>query len=315
MWQILSGVILGWSLGANDAANVFGTAVASKMVTFWKASVLCAMFILAGAILEGAGGMETYSKLSNYGLNFAFIISLVAGVTVIFMTFLHLPVSTSQAVVGAMLGVGIIFNNINLDSLLKVILCWIGTPIGAMFIAMILYQVIGKIFNVLDLSFYQYDKVLRFCLIVAGSYGAYALGANNVANVTGPFVASGQLSATWGVVIGGLSIALGVMTFSRNVMMTVGKGIVKLNAFSALIVVLAEAVTIHVYAIIGVPVSTSQAVVGAVVGIGIIRGVQTVNLKTLGKIGVGWVMTPAISFGFTWAITTLMIFLSILTGP
>ena len=63
MWQVLSGVFLGWSLGSNDASNVFGTAVASRMVQFWTAAVLCSVFVILGAMLEGGAGMETYSNL------------------------------------------------------------------------------------------------------------------------------------------------------------------------------------------------------------------------------------------------------------
>ena len=51
--------LLGWALGANDASNVFGTAVASRMLRFWTAAILCAVFIFLGAILEGAQGMKT----------------------------------------------------------------------------------------------------------------------------------------------------------------------------------------------------------------------------------------------------------------
>ncbi|MBU1238816.1 inorganic phosphate transporter family protein [Myxococcota bacterium] len=313
MWQLISGVFLGWSLGANDASNVFGTAVASRMVKFWTAAFLCAAFVLLGAMLEGAAGMLTYSKLSNYGVNFAFIISLTAGLTVMFMTILGLPVSTSQAVVGSMLGVGMLYGNVQWGGLTKVVLCWIGTPIGAMLAAIIIYQIIGHILNFLDLSLFTYDRVLRMSLMAAGSYGAYALGANNVANVTGPFVASGQISAQMGALIGALSIGLGVITFSRSVMMTVGEGIVKLSAFTALVVVLAEAVTVHIYAMVGVPVSTSQAVVGAVLGVGFLKGSKTINVGTLGKIMVGWLFTPVMSFGLAYGVSWTLITLTILS--
>ncbi|MBN2725322.1 MAG: anion permease [Deltaproteobacteria bacterium] len=312
MWQLISGVFLGWSLGANDASNVFGTAVASRMVKFWTAAVLCSVFVLLGALLQGTGGMHTYKGLSTYGLNFAFIVSLSAAVTVTIMTIWGLPVSTSQAVVGSMVAMGVLRNSIEWGGLTKVVLCWVGTPLGAMLVAILLYFILGEIFNRIDFSLFMYDKVLRIGLIAAGSYGAYALGANNVANVTGPFVASGELSPSMGALIGGLSIGLGILTFSRNVMMTVGAGLVKLNAFSAFVVVLSEAITVHIYAEVGVPVSTSQAVVGAVLGIGIIRGVKTVNTSTLVKIIFGWIGTPAVSFGLTWGITAAVLKLGIL---
>ena len=59
-WQILSGIFLGWSLGSNDSANVFGTAVATKMVRYSTAVVLCAVFIVLGAWMEGEAGFIVF---------------------------------------------------------------------------------------------------------------------------------------------------------------------------------------------------------------------------------------------------------------
>ncbi|CAN0300986.1 unnamed protein product, partial [Chrysoparadoxa australica] len=57
-----SGLFLGWSLGANDAANVFGTAVGTRMVKFGTAAVVCSIFIVLGATLSGAGAAHTLGK-------------------------------------------------------------------------------------------------------------------------------------------------------------------------------------------------------------------------------------------------------------
>ncbi len=105
-----------------------------------------------------------------------------------------------------------------------------------------------------------------------------------------------MLSVKVASIIGGASIALGIMTFSRGVMMAIGRGLVKLDAFSALVVVLAEALTVHVFAIIGVPVSTSHAIIGAIVGIGLIRGIKSVKVRNLVGIMVGWFIAPLLSF-------------------
>jgi PiT family inorganic phosphate transporter len=78
-------------------------------------------------------------------------------------------------------------------------------------------------------------------------------------------------------------------------METVGRKLVRLDPFSALVVVLAEAVTVHFYTFIGVPVSTSQAVIGAVLGVGVVKGINTVSRRTLVNILIGWFLTPAIS--------------------
>jgi len=87
-------------------------------------------------------------------------------------------------------------------------------------------------------------------------------------NVTAVFVGSGQLDILWAAFLGGVSIAFGVVTFSKRVMKTIGYDLVRLDPFSALVVVSAEAITVHIFTFAGVPVSTAQAVVGAVLGVG-----------------------------------------------
>jgi len=295
MLSLLGGLFLGWSLGANDAANCFGSAVASRMVRYWTAAVLCAVFILVGALLEGQAGIETLSGLTSIDLEQAVVITVAAGLTVTIMTVFGLPVSTSQAAVGAILGIGFFNQEVNVTGLGKVVVCWFGTPTGAVLVALVLYKILALFYNRLQVSLFQADMLLRAALVVAGSYAAYALGANNVANVTAVFVGAGTLTVFSAALIGGLSIAFGVMTYSRGVMETVGRKLVRLDPFSALVVVLAEGITVHFYTVIGVPVSTSQAVIGAVLGIGIIKGAQTIKRKTLYGIFTGWFLTPPVA--------------------
>ena len=295
MLPLLGGVFLGWSLGANDAANCFGSAVASRMVRYWTAAVLCSIAVILGALLEGQAGIETLSSLTILDLEQAVVITVAAAITVTIMTVLGLPVSTSQAAVGAILGIGFFNQEINVGELGKVVACWVGTPTGAVLVAFLLYKLLAGVYNRLPLGLIESDRLLRAALIVAGCYASYALGANNVANVTGVYVGAGMLTVFMAALIGGLSIAFGVMTYSRGVMETVGSKLVRLDPFSALIVVLAEGLTIHFYTIMGVPVSTSQAVIGAVMGIGIVKGASTIKRKTLYGILTGWFLTPPVA--------------------
>jgi len=300
--SLLGGVFLGWSLGANDASNVFGSAVASRMLKFWTAAVLASVFVLLGALLQGQAGIETLKGLTQFTLEQAVVSSVAAATTVTIMTILGLPVSTSQAVVGAILGIGILNQQINLAGLGKVVACWFGTPVGAVVIAVIIYKVLATFYNNLKINLFQSDILIRLSMIAAGSYGAYALGANNVANVTAVFVGAGHLSVFSAALIGGLSIGLGILTLSKRVMETVGKKLVRLDPFSALVVLLAQSITVHIYTFIGVPVSTSQAVIGAVLGVGIVKGISTVNGRTLVNIIIAWLLTPAIAGFFATAL-------------
>jgi PiT family inorganic phosphate transporter len=256
MWKLLSGVFLGWCLGTNDSASLFGTGVSTGIVKYRTAVLLAAFFVLLGALLEGPKCMGTL------------------------------------AIVGAVIGAGIVSGSVDFTKLFMIVSCWVIAPVVALFTAYVLHRFLSYLLAKKRTSLTRRTFLYYVGIMLAGSYGAYSLGANNVANVTGVYVSSGMLSAEIAALIGGLSIASGVMTSSKKVMMTVGKGIVPLDPFSALVAVLSEAVTLHVFTQLGVPVSCSQAIVGAVVGVGLVGDVQTVSVKMLARIGIGWIMTP-----------------------
>lgn len=298
MFWLSGSAFIGWALGANDASNVFGTAVATRAIRFGTAAVVLCVFAMLGAVLQGAEGMHTLRGLSAQTATTAFIVTASAGLTVALMTVLKLPVSTSQAVVGCIIGVSLVSGGgggVNLAGLEKVAICWVGTPVGAMAVSIILYKLLAIPYNRISGNIFLADTVVRIGLVLGGAYGAYALGANNVANVTGVFVgAIDGLTPTIAAALGGGFICLGVATYSRRVMETVGNRLVHLAPFTALVCVLSQAITVHFYAVVGVPVSTSQAIVGAVLGIGLIKGVRSVNNRVLGGILAGWLLTPLI---------------------
>jgi len=311
MYPLLGGVWLGWALGANDASNVFGTAVASRMVRFRTAVMLSSVFVLAGALVGGAAGMKTLSGLAEQSLRSALVVTAAAAAIVTLMTALKLPVSTSQGVVGAILGMGLATDpaGVRWGLLVKVVLAWVSAPIGAAVVAMVLYPLLGRLLDAMRLSLVRRSQVLKAALIVSGSYGAYALGANNVANVVGVFYGSapfGEDAGLWAL-LGGGAIMLGIVTFSRRVMFTVGRSLVQLDAFSALVAVLSQATTVLVLAYVGVPVSTSTAIVGGVLGIGMVKGVRTINLPTLLRILSGWVSTPLLAGLAAFALARLLL--------
>lgn len=309
MWQLISGIFMGWSLGSNDAANIFGLAVSTRVLKFWTAAILASVFVVAGAMLSGQGGFETYGKLAGQTLLSAFFISLAAAVTVTSMTAFGLPVSTSQAVVGSIVGIGILQGDVHWATLIKVVAAWVFTPIGGAIFSYLLYISIGKLVERWLQDYFFYDEFLKVGFLVISAYSAYSLGANNVANITGVYVKSGSLTPQMGALIGSLAIASGILTNSRRVIQTVGNNLVNLEPFTGFIALLGEALTLNVFAVIGVPVSASQAIVGAVLGIGLVKGVKTIDKKNVMNIVLAWVLTPAISGGFAYGLWVLHGFL------
>jgi len=181
-----------------------------------------------------------------------------------------------------------------MGKLTKVVLCWIFTPLGAAVISFLLFMGLGYLVNRIR-GLAVFTHLMRIGILVTGCFGAYALGSNNVANTTGAFVGAGLITPIEGALIGSISIGVGAITYSRGVMISVGRRISLLDPFSALVVVLAGAITVYLYTQIGVPVSTSQAVVGAVAAIGLAKGIRTINKKMLFFVLLGWISTPLLA--------------------
>jgi PiT family inorganic phosphate transporter len=292
MWKLISGIFLGWTLGSNDSANVFGTAVATKIVTYRTAILLTSTFVILGALIEGEKCFATVGELFTLTPKDAFWAALSAGITMFVVTYLSLPSSTSQAIIGAILGVGMVSGIPDFIRLYRIIACWVLTPIGGIIISFILYYFIGFFFERYIASPQKRSFFIFWGLIFAGCFGAYALGSNNVANITGVYVGSGLLTPFEGLLVGSISIASGTLTYSRKVMMTVGRGITPLDEYAALIAVLSGAITVEIFTQVGVPVSSSQAIVGGVIGVGLVKGASTINKRTVIEIGAGWISTP-----------------------
>lgn len=321
-----SGLFLGWSLGSNDAANIFGTAVGSRMIQFGTAAVICAVFVVLGAVIGGAGAAHGLGKLGAVNaLAGSFMVALAAAVTVYGMTKLGLPVSTTQAVVGGIIGWNL-FGGFLTDtaSFSKIVSTWVICPILGAIFAALLYKATVAFLRWAKIHMVRLDALIRIALLLTGAFGAYSLGANNIGNVMGVFVSSSPFDDidVGGVfvltsiqqlfLVGGLAIAVGVF-YSKPVMMTVGDSILPVSPIGAWVVVMAQSMVLFIFSskellsfVVGlglpsyplIPVSSSQAVIGAVIGIGLtygLSGAQQIKWRMLGNIGTGWILTPVIA--------------------
>jgi inorganic phosphate transporter, PiT family len=323
LFFLTSGLFLGWSLGANDASHIFGSAVGSKMVTFRKAAIIASVFFILGAVLQGSGTSHTLGKLGAVNaIGGSFTLALAAAVTIYMMTKFALPISTTQAIVGAIIGWNFFTGN-QTDSatLSKIVAAWIAGPvIGAVF-AVVLYIIVKQFKKSSKIHLITFESYIKTGLIVVGAFGAYSLGANNIANVMGVFVPAFNLqdlnlgifslnSSQQLFLLGGLAIATGIITYSWKVMDTIGSNILELSSEGAMVVVLAQSIVLFIFSSTGlsdffvrlglpaipmVPVSSSQVIVGCILGIGLYKGARNINFKVLGEIGLAWIISPVAS--------------------
>lgn len=318
---ISSGLFLGWSLGANHAVNVFGTAVVSKMVKFRTAAIISGIFVVLGSVFSGAGTTKTLTDLGSINaIAGSFSVALAVGISVTFMTRAKLPVSTSQAVIGGIIGWNIFTGSpTDYNSLSKILFSWIASPIIAAIFGFLIFKLIKKTVLKWKIHLLRLDNYTRIGLIVVGALASYSLGANNIANVMGMFASAplfkdlnvGNIIVVSSVqqlfLLGGLAIAFGIFTYGNNVMETVGTDLYKISPITGFVVVFAEFIVLFLFtsqsleafllknnlpAFPLVPLSTTQAFIGAVIGVGLAKDPLSINFKVLGKIGIGWVVAP-----------------------
>lgn len=322
---LLSGLFLGWSLGANSTGNIFGAAVETRMIRFKTAALVVSIFIFLGAVLEGSGPVGTLGRLGSVdALGGAFTVSLAAALSIFLIVRMGIPVSTSQTVVGAIIGWNVFAGRMmDYRSLITIFSSWVFAFVLAAAIAFVLFFIFKASLNRSKVHLLEQDLLTRYALIIVGAFAAYSLGANNIANVVGVFVPVTPFKplSVAGIfvldpvfqlyVIGAISVVVGVYTYSHKLVHTVGKDIFQLSPITALAVLLAQAIVFFLFASRGlynfllkhglptfplVSISFTHVIVGAVMGIALAKGGRNVNYRVLGRISLAWITAPVMAF-------------------
>ena len=156
--------------------------------------------------------------------------------------------------------------------------------------------------------FYTVERVFGVLMVVTACSMAFAHGSNDVANAIGPLAAVVAVASTgavaakasltiWVLMLGGAGIVIGLATFGIRVISTVGKKITQLTPSRGFAAELAAATTIVIASGTGMPISTTHTLVGAVLGVGLARGIEAIDLRVVARIFVSWVITiPAGAF-------------------
>ena len=320
----IAGFYVGWNIGANDAANCIGTTVGARIITFRRAAILMAFFVILGGVLQGHHVMKTigkgivvtdsttYVKLNDASPpqefedyfpdeklpDLAIFVALIsAGLFVTLATFFSLPVSTSQSIVGGVAGaglgiVGLQASYFKLKVLAKIFACWVISPILTMILAFGIYMALGYALKGTKAT-YVWNRVLAILVVATACYVAYSLGANDVGNAIGPLLNKFPDKGIYLSLLGGVAMGVGALTYGRKVTNTVGKSITPLDLPAAFSAQFAAAVGVHLFSVLGIPVSTSQAIVGAVIGVGLTKGVRAVSRQRITTIAVGWIVAPS----------------------
>lgn len=308
--MLAAGSYVGWNIGANDTANCIGTTVGCGLLPFRRAAILVAIFAVLGGLLQGHHVMDTIGKgIVKDELNIlaVFVALICSGIFVTLATFFRIPTSTSQAIVGGVMGIGLALDaNIDYAKLIRIAESWVICPILVMVLAFVLYHLLTRLLHRIVSRNILVQNAIGWLAILSGCYVAYSMGANNAGNAVGPIANLGIIHPTVLLAIGGVAIAVGAITYGKRVADTVGKGITPLDIPGAFVAQIASAFGMHLFSIFGIPVSTSSAIVGAVVGVGLVKGARSISQKTIWTILIGWVLTPFLAALSAYTIYNLL---------
>lgn len=299
---LIACILIAFSIGSNDTSNAFGISIGAGIITFKRALYLLGIFVFIGVILQGRNVMKTVGKdLVALSLEVLSVALLISAVTIIVSNWKKLPVSSHQAIIGSLVGSALSFGyDVHIDTLTKIVESWIISPIGSIFLAMLVYKIMEKIFR--KIPVFKVEMILRLLILLNGVIIAYNTGANELATALGPIVYYGILTPIQASMIGSALLWFGAFLLSGRVVETVGKGITSLDAFSGFCAQFSAGICVLIFTTIGMPVSTTYCIIGGVLGVGMLKGVKTIRFSLLRKIVVSWIMTPLSTFAICYAI-------------
>lgn len=302
------------NIGASGAAASMGIAYGSGAIKTKKIALLiCGIGVFLGAILGGGEVVKTLGSgivpENVITINIALIILSSASISLFIANLSGIPLSTSEVTVGAVVGVGIAFNVLFVNTLIIIIMYWILLPVIAFllsFFANRIIKIIEKKFP--SLSTGKWQKVLAIAVILTGFLEAFSSGMNNVANAVGPLVAAGLITVEQGTLTGGLFVALGAFLLGGNVIETNGKKITNLSLLQGGAVSGIGATLVMIASLFGIPVPHTQVTTCSILGVGTSdKGREMWKEAIIAKLVKTWVISPVFSLVISYNLVKLFV--------
>lgn len=305
------GFYMAWNIGANDVANAMGTSVGSRALTIKQAVLVAGIFEFLGAFIFGKNVTETIRKgivdpnafqspeIVAIG---AFSALLGASIWLTIATYAGLPVSTTHSIIGAMIGFGISAGGllvVEWTKLLKVVASWVASPIAGALVALILFTLMRHFLFKRYPDEKRIERLFGKFQVLTACFVAFSHGSNDVANAVGPLAAAltyyGSEGITaevavpaWLLAFGGVGIVIGLATWGYRVIATVGRKVTEITPTRGFTAEFSTASIVLANSQIGMPISTTHTLVGSVMGVGLARGIEALNLKIIRDIILSW---------------------------
>ena len=287
-----------WSMGAHYTGACMGMPFASGSIRMWPALVLMAVLTFFGAtfashrveITVGHGIVDA----RHVTLAAALVIVAAAFLLTTVYTYLRIPTSTIQILVFCVVGTGLAAGiPIHWGTILHLAILWVLAPPAACGLGYVFTHVIDAAAPEARQNPGGRGRMLAAVLVVVGAAASFTMGANDVSNATGVFLMTHLFGVLTAGVIGGIGLAVGVVTWGQPLIRKVAFDIVKVDLAMASAAQFVQAGVVLTAATLGYFTSMNQALVGAMAGTGFARGRQTVQWPQVYGILRGWAVGPA----------------------
>lgn len=289
--------------GMNDAANSIATIVSTHVLTPRFAVAWAAFFNLVAAFGFGVGVAKTIGKgvVSPEVLSLWFVVAVLLGAIVwTTCTMLGLPISVSHALVGGIIGAGLVKGGVKvlmMKSIIKIAAFIILSPLIGFFLGTIFSIITAWVFR--NWSPWRVDRLFRAGQLLSSALFSLGHGANDAQKTMGiivmVLVASGWQKGfhvpLWVILSCHFAIALGTLIGGWRVVKTMGMRVTKLIPVSGFCAESAAAASIIGSSLGGIPVSTTHTITGGIIGVGSLRRLSAVKWGVAGNIVVAWVLT------------------------
>ena len=321
MLDILLIAIIAIIIGANDASNVFGSAVGSKMVKFRSAIIFFIIFIILGAVINAENPSKIYGDLVlDYPeLKKIFLIILPVVLVTIISLKIKIPSSISQSIIFSLIGFSLAEKlNINYDLLKKLIYFWVATPVLAFLFSIIFCWFLFNLVRIFKLNIFQIDYQIRIFLVLFGCIAAFALGAHLTAAIVGiyaPFLNLNIELMNFNLVLddnklyffGSLLIGVGAFIFSQKIVKSIGSQISNIKPIPALAILLTQILILFTFSssfiidsfnlflpfeLFAMPLSASHITFASIIGIASFNKFREVKPRYTKKIILSWIIIP-----------------------
>lgn len=274
---ISTAFLLSINVGGNNSATEMGPAFGAGVRSKKEAVLLIAVFSMIGAVVAGERVVNTIGSglmpghLLQENIVSVIVILLSATLVIAGANVLRIPIATSHAMVGAVVGMGLHYGTVYWSNLSIIIVWWVITPLLSLTISYVvgryIYARLNRAIN--NLPGQGVVRVLyRGFITLSGCYMAFSAGSNSLAKAVGPIVGAAIVTPNQAAVIGGLGMAFGALIVGHRLLHTVGKGITEIDALKATLIELISGTILMISSHAGIPVSLAEIITCSVIGFG-----------------------------------------------